>query len=198
MNRRDVSFYEDEKEYIDMELCSSPESREFEFQMSISCNDTETFTSPADDLFCNGKLLPLYHLSTTAATTPLDSCCDLSHDDHFIEWSNELNAFIINNTTSTWINKMKNSILGMKFRAYLKSLFNSSSRNFQKASDKINVMKRIEEGVQRRSFSGGSSSSSSSSSTYSSSFGYRRSSSAAEVEGSIEAAIAHCKKSHHI
>ncbi|KAG4976877.1 hypothetical protein JHK82_036162 [Glycine max] len=54
-------------DYIDMELCSSPNffsyslssppsNREFEFQMS----EKESSTSPADDLFYKGKLLPLH------------------------------------------------------------------------------------------------------------------------------------------
>ena len=54
-------------DYIDMELCSSPNffsyslssppsNREFEFQMS----EKESLTSPADDLFYKGKLLPLH------------------------------------------------------------------------------------------------------------------------------------------
>ncbi|XP_010326048.2 probable membrane-associated kinase regulator 4 [Solanum lycopersicum] len=63
---------EEEEDYIDMEVtssscCSSPQiSREFEFQMaSISINDKEaaattTLTSPADELFYRGKLLPLH------------------------------------------------------------------------------------------------------------------------------------------
>ncbi|KAK4731064.1 hypothetical protein R3W88_024052 [Solanum pinnatisectum] len=60
---------EQEEDYIDMEVtssssCSSPQiSREFEFQMaSISINDKEaaTTTSPADELFYRGKLLPLH------------------------------------------------------------------------------------------------------------------------------------------
>ncbi|KAK4342950.1 hypothetical protein RND71_038766 [Anisodus tanguticus] len=56
---------EQEEEYIDMEVTSSsPQiSREFEFQMSsVSINDkvTTTTTSPADELFYRGKLLPLH------------------------------------------------------------------------------------------------------------------------------------------
>ncbi|CAK7341773.1 unnamed protein product [Dovyalis caffra] len=58
-------------DYIDMELSSSsnficysisspPQSREFEFQMSSVCHGRETTTSPADELFYKGKLLPLH------------------------------------------------------------------------------------------------------------------------------------------
>ncbi|XVE76300.1 hypothetical protein DITRI_Ditri12bG0160900 [Diplodiscus trichospermus] len=57
--------------YIDMEVCSSsnflcysisspPQSREFEFQMCSVSRDGETSTSPADELFYKGKLLPLH------------------------------------------------------------------------------------------------------------------------------------------
>ncbi|XP_027070201.1 probable membrane-associated kinase regulator 4 [Coffea eugenioides] len=61
-----------DEDYIDMEVSSchslfccsekaSPQSREFEFQMSSSAsNDRETTPSPADELFYKGKLLPLY------------------------------------------------------------------------------------------------------------------------------------------
>ncbi|GAB4854871.1 hypothetical protein Ancab_023457 [Ancistrocladus abbreviatus] len=56
----------EEEEYIDMEitsyttfLCHSP--GEFEFQMSSSSRDREfSTTSPADELFYKGKLLPLH------------------------------------------------------------------------------------------------------------------------------------------
>ncbi|KAJ9180776.1 hypothetical protein P3X46_008984 [Hevea brasiliensis] len=59
-------------DYIDMEVMSSsqnfffysidspPQSKEFEFQMSMTSNDRETTTSPADELFYKGKLLPLH------------------------------------------------------------------------------------------------------------------------------------------
>nr|XP_043612632.1 probable membrane-associated kinase regulator 4 [Erigeron canadensis] len=58
---------EEEEEYIDMEvstfknlLCHSS-SNEFEFQMFSSSSDRElTSTSPADELFYKGKLLPLH------------------------------------------------------------------------------------------------------------------------------------------
>ncbi|XP_010907441.1 probable membrane-associated kinase regulator 4 [Elaeis guineensis] len=58
-----------EEEYIDMDISSAtflccnksspPHSREFEFQMSAPL-ERETITSPADDLFYKGKLLPLH------------------------------------------------------------------------------------------------------------------------------------------
>ncbi|GFQ00920.1 probable membrane-associated kinase regulator 4 [Phtheirospermum japonicum] len=54
-----------EEDYIDMELTTSSPSKniEFEFQMSFTCkNDPkqENNTSPADELFYKGKLLPLH------------------------------------------------------------------------------------------------------------------------------------------
>ncbi|CAA2967545.1 probable membrane-associated kinase regulator 4 [Olea europaea var. sylvestris] len=57
-----------DEDYIDMELCSSslnfanssPKSRDFEFQMSSVCSEKDTTTSPADELFYKGKLLPLH------------------------------------------------------------------------------------------------------------------------------------------
>ncbi|KAK9062997.1 hypothetical protein SSX86_016867 [Deinandra increscens subsp. villosa] len=67
----DPAFYndveEDEEEYIDMEVSSyenlfcHSNSNEFEFQMFSSSSDRElTTTSPADELFYKGKLLPLH------------------------------------------------------------------------------------------------------------------------------------------
>ncbi|KAL6011197.1 hypothetical protein ACLOJK_001642 [Asimina triloba] len=61
-----------EDEYIDMDISSSttflcysitaspPRSREFEFQMSSNPHETDSTTSPADELFYKGKLLPLH------------------------------------------------------------------------------------------------------------------------------------------
>ncbi|KAJ9539988.1 hypothetical protein OSB04_026494 [Centaurea solstitialis] len=58
---------EDEEEYIDMEVSAfkslfyHSNSSEFEFQMFSSSSDRElTTTSPADELFYKGKLLPLH------------------------------------------------------------------------------------------------------------------------------------------
>ncbi|KAL6496238.1 hypothetical protein OROGR_029496 [Orobanche gracilis] len=60
-----------EEDYIDMVLTTSSSSKntvEFEFQMSFSCkdqttqddNDNNNTTSPADELFYKGKLLPIH------------------------------------------------------------------------------------------------------------------------------------------
>ncbi|XP_076911734.1 putative membrane-associated kinase regulator 4 [Bidens hawaiensis] len=58
---------EEDEEYIDMEVSAyknlfrPSNSNEFEFQMFSSSSDRElTTTSPADELFYNGKLLPLH------------------------------------------------------------------------------------------------------------------------------------------
>ncbi|XP_042475586.1 probable membrane-associated kinase regulator 4 [Macadamia integrifolia] len=62
---------DEEEDYIDMEVSSSttflyysinspPQHREFEFQMSSASLERETSTSPADELFYKGKLLPLH------------------------------------------------------------------------------------------------------------------------------------------
>lgn len=60
-----------EEDYIDMEVCShstifshskssQPDPREFEFQMFSTSFEKDTTTSPADELFYKGKLLPLH------------------------------------------------------------------------------------------------------------------------------------------
>ncbi|KAI8031539.1 putative membrane-associated kinase regulator 4 [Camellia lanceoleosa] len=60
-----------DEDYIDMEVSSNsnffyqsisspPHPREFEFQMFSSSSERETTTSPADELFYKGKLLPLH------------------------------------------------------------------------------------------------------------------------------------------
>ncbi|KAJ0102912.1 hypothetical protein Patl1_06230 [Pistacia atlantica] len=43
-----------------MAMNSPPHPREFEFQMSSICHEREPSTSPADELFYKGKLLPLH------------------------------------------------------------------------------------------------------------------------------------------
>ncbi|CAI9760726.1 unnamed protein product [Fraxinus pennsylvanica] len=62
-------FYADdeEEEYIDMDLSFSyssssfsPQSKDFEFQMSSICNNNGNTTSSADELFYKGQLLPLH------------------------------------------------------------------------------------------------------------------------------------------
>ncbi|KAK4432398.1 putative membrane-associated kinase regulator 4 [Sesamum alatum] len=85
-----------DEDYIDIELSSfSPPATEFEFQMSFTSNEQETTTSPADDLFYKGKLLPLclpprlrmvenLQNSTTTATA-VTSTFDITRDPPFEE-----------------------------------------------------------------------------------------------------------------
>ncbi|KAL1549483.1 putative membrane-associated kinase regulator 3 [Salvia divinorum] len=235
-----VSEYGDEEEeedddYIDMELTSSSDSREFEFQMSGAA----TLTQTADHLFHKGRLLPLYllpsaadySLSFTAPSTtavdisPSESCrasCDLNSDDFFFEWSSDLiNHHHHHPTKISWPKKLKHSLVAYKLKAYLKSLFVKSSKSQEinpkrKPTIAAVIDKDGDDTAQRRSFSSAIkrhspstkclSSSSSNSSSASSSFSLnsnglhelQRSSSAPENEGSIEAAIAYCKKSQQI
>uniref|UniRef100_A0A6N2LT64 Membrane-associated kinase regulator 4 n=1 Tax=Salix viminalis TaxID=40686 RepID=A0A6N2LT64_SALVM len=57
---------DDDDDYIDMEVSSRaiffspPFPKEFEFQMSTTSMEKDTTTSPADELFYKGKLLPLH------------------------------------------------------------------------------------------------------------------------------------------
>ncbi|XP_044461325.1 probable membrane-associated kinase regulator 4 [Mangifera indica] len=68
-----LSYDNADDDYIDMEVSSysnffsktmatnsPPHPREFEFQMSSTCLEREPSTSPADELFYKGKLLPLH------------------------------------------------------------------------------------------------------------------------------------------
>ncbi|XP_075498959.1 putative membrane-associated kinase regulator 4 [Primulina tabacum] len=68
-----LALYESEEEdYIEMEMTSlpsnslhvtansSPQSQEFEFQMPSTSNSTQPTISTADELFYNGKILPLH------------------------------------------------------------------------------------------------------------------------------------------
>ncbi|XP_022856389.1 probable membrane-associated kinase regulator 3 [Olea europaea var. sylvestris] len=174
--------------------------------------------------------------------------CELNMDDeYFFEWSTELSSFFrSNHPKKSWPKKLKlikNSILGHKLKAYLKSFFSRSDEsscakaatcnvepeNLSKNKNSFGniegaaypclatIMKGIEkEGIpednyvhRRSSFSGATKSKCSSSSGASSlssscsfnlnafhEFHFRKSSSSAtEIDGSIEAAIAHCKKS---
>ncbi|CAA2984640.1 Hypothetical predicted protein [Olea europaea subsp. europaea] len=91
---------DEEEEYIDMDLSftycssySSPQSKDFEFQMSSICNDNGTTTSSADDLFYKGQLLPLHRpprlqmvqnlLQTSTATAAFEtSKQDFKEENH--------------------------------------------------------------------------------------------------------------------
>ncbi|XP_059646978.1 probable membrane-associated kinase regulator 4 [Cornus florida] len=110
--------YHADEDYIDMEVSSSsnfffdstnspPQTREFEFQMSLNSHEKESTTSPADELFYKGKLLPL-HLpprlqmvqkllqNSTTTTTTFDNTKETLGDDQFYSI-----AFITTSTTSS-------------------------------------------------------------------------------------------------
>ncbi|KAK1400083.1 putative membrane-associated kinase regulator 4 [Heracleum sosnowskyi] len=114
MASTNLPFYNHAEDmYIDMELScsstsvffSSPQARDFEFQMcDFTHLEKETITSPADELFYKGKLLPLHLpprlemvekllqttknskddqqcsivLASTTNTTPSDQSCNIS------------------------------------------------------------------------------------------------------------------------
>ncbi|KAG6518617.1 probable membrane-associated kinase regulator 4 [Zingiber officinale] len=184
---------DDDKEYIDMDLSStnatSPCPKEFEFKMWHKGSERDPSSSPADELFYKGKLLPLLlpprlrmveNLESPAPTAP---------------------ATLANRNRSR--KKAFSEKLKLKLKAsqsYLKALF---TRDPHKAVDE-------EELACRRSFSGAtigrnsaakspsscSSSSSSSFSCFNSQIVLKRSSSASsEMENSILGAIAYCKES---
>ncbi|KAK7267557.1 hypothetical protein RIF29_20234 [Crotalaria pallida] len=77
MATRQTTLVHVDEDYINMELITSssspspnffsysigsppPKNKEFEFQMTSVSNDKDSTTSPADDLFYKGKLLPLH------------------------------------------------------------------------------------------------------------------------------------------
>ncbi|KAE8661070.1 ankyrin repeat-containing protein [Hibiscus syriacus] len=165
-----ASFNNDaDEDYIDMELSSSssskflcysisspPQSREFEFQMcAVDCNrEITSTTSPADELFYKGKLLPLHlpprlqmvqtllqssethAIGSTNGSVTMESCTvssELNPDDYFFEWSTEMNGFRANDSNNSWSKKlkqMKQSLMTQKLKAsreYLKSLFTKSA-----------------------------------------------------------------------
>lgn len=116
-----------DEDYIEMELSSSsnffsysidspPKSREFEFQMTCVSNEKDSKTTPADDLFYKGKLLPLhlpprlqmvqnllenpnleedttflFNTSTFASYIPLESCNISSSESCRVSSSSEVN-----------------------------------------------------------------------------------------------------------
>ncbi|KAL4354878.1 hypothetical protein GQ457_06G007990 [Hibiscus cannabinus] len=146
---------EEDEEYIDMEVSSSsskflcpPQSREFEFQMcAVDCNGEITSTSPADELFYKGKLLPLHlpprlqmvqkllqspsngdvhAIGSVNESVPLESSCrmssesELNPDDYFFEWSTDMNGFTGNGSNKSWSKKlkqMKQSSITQKLKA---------------------------------------------------------------------------------
>ncbi|XP_018433297.2 probable membrane-associated kinase regulator 3 [Raphanus sativus] len=156
-------------DYIDMEInlssssssrfisfavtSSPPHSREFEFQMcSSALASGESTTSPADELFYKGQLLPLHLpprlqmvqklLAASVVSTPISPRAAVSsprrfssseidvvsgQEEHcYIEISTELKRFIESNDGKSWSKKIKQSSIRQKLkasRAYIRSLF---------------------------------------------------------------------------
>ncbi|KAF5475978.1 hypothetical protein F2P56_007729 [Juglans regia] len=109
-----------DEDYIDMELSSSsnffcysirspPQTREFEFQMTSISHEKEPTTSPADELFYRGNLLPL-HLpprlqmvrkileSSSSTTTEHDKA---AHEEEALEENYGIPLIISSSTTPT-------------------------------------------------------------------------------------------------
>ncbi|KAE9589964.1 hypothetical protein Lalb_Chr21g0314491 [Lupinus albus] len=135
------------EDYIDMELItsSSPnffsystispsQNKEFEFQMTSISNDKDSKTSPADDLFYKGKLLPLHLppriqmvqniLENSNATSEVSS--EVTPDEYLFGWSS------FSSSEKSWPKKLKQIKqfwLGQRLKAsktYLKSMFTKS------------------------------------------------------------------------
>ncbi|KAJ8464824.1 hypothetical protein OPV22_027376 [Ensete ventricosum] len=153
-----------EEEYIDMDFssatffCSSPPHPliEFEFQMSDNPQQSLLMSSPADELFYKGKLLPLHlpprlqmveeliqsavtRTPSTAAATPYVSCNaspaasryvsgELNPEDYFHECSEEL---IESHPRKSWTRKLK---FIKEAKAYFKSLFGKSRCSDEKCA----------------------------------------------------------------
>ncbi|CAH9065415.1 unnamed protein product [Cuscuta europaea] len=219
------SDHAEEEDCIDMEVLRSSDSNPtiddvFEFQMLSTSSERYTpSTSPADELFCKGKLLPLHLpprlqmlrklLENTNSVSPFDSCHDsaeLIHPDTTAEEA-------INEEASkggSFSSKVKAS------RAYFQSLFSkSSSALIGKSLKKGDAPEYEERGRRRRSFSGASKrllsptkvssqrfslTSSNDSNGYPDMRVFKRGSSgrySSDREDSIQAAIDHCKRSQH-
>ncbi|CAL9138143.1 unnamed protein product [Musa acuminata var. zebrina] len=153
-----------EEDYIDMDFssanffCSSPPHPliEFEFQMSANPQQSLPMSSPADELFYKGKLLPLHlpprlqmveeliqsavtRTPSTAAATPYESCNaspaasryvsgELNPEDYFHECSEEL---IESHPRKSWTRKLT---FIKEAKAYFKSLFGKSRCSDEKCA----------------------------------------------------------------
>ncbi|KAG6416116.1 hypothetical protein SASPL_123540 [Salvia splendens] len=232
-------------------------NNEFEFQQSFSSSsdrDLYATTSPADELFYMGKLLPLhlpprlemvhkilhsttpFHnddepFSTPVATTPFESC-NISPSES-CEVSRELTShdykdiILANHDKKSWTRKTKMKMIKqsssspsskIKWTSYIKSLFTKSSgctsMSQHSATDvsktKNEQFKNVapfgqikyngeQRGRHRRSFSGAIKQLSKPKCLTSNLnvLALKRSiGSSSEVESPIQAAIAHCKRSH--
>lgn len=158
-SRTHISFNDGDDGYINMEVnlsssspstsffsFSPPHSREFEFQMcSSALASGESTTSPADELFYKGQLLPLHlpprlqmvqkllHASSTTATeTPISTRAAVSSprrfssseivvtgkdEQCFFEISTELIENNENHSGNSWSKKIKHSSITQKLKA---------------------------------------------------------------------------------
>lgn len=211
----------DEEDYIDIEVSSSSSNLlfyQFEFPTCSSFHgEIASTTSPADELFYKGKLLPLHLPPRLQMLQTL-----LQTEEHCSSMASSSSGFIGNNLKKSWCRKLK-QIKQSTITQKLKSLFNKSGCSYECCCVKASVNTN---GSHRRSFSGviqrysstpimslsasSSSSSSSSSLSSSSSFSFgssgfgdlhllkRSNCSNSEVESSIQEAIVHCKMSQKL
>ncbi|CAA0829772.1 Probable membrane-associated kinase regulator 3 [Striga hermonthica] len=166
---------------------SPPKNTEFEFQMPFSCSDDkktpENKTSPADELFYRGKLLPLHHpprqqpaeglaveisdMPSQRSKSPLPESCFrrpssdgiLRQDCDFFEFPGELGRFTDNlrpakKPPSDSLKLVKRSPI-----AYLKSLFAKSACDFSWGGRKLSkgeaLLSKFFKIPKRARFSGG-------------------------------------------
>ncbi|KAA3464927.1 putative membrane-associated kinase regulator 3 [Gossypium australe] len=148
----------DEEDYIDIEVSSSssnllfypitsPPSPQFEFQTCSSFyGEIASTTSPADELFYKGKLLPL---NLPPRLQMLQSL--LQTEEHCSSMaSSSSSGFIGNNLKKSWCRKLK-QIKQSTITQKLKSLFNKSGCSYECCCVKASVNTN---GSHRRSFSG--------------------------------------------
>ncbi|XP_072960102.1 probable membrane-associated kinase regulator 4 [Typha angustifolia] len=155
-----------EEDYIDMDISSAtfspPHSGEFEFHMCANPQEKESTTSPADELFYKGNLLPLHlpprlqmvqrllHNNTTTnpakgADVLEDKSCSASGEmnpgeDLYYECSAGL-SHSNPKKPSLSMKLIKQSPLSLKLKAsrnYLKSLFSKSSCSHESCKEYAN------------------------------------------------------------
>ncbi|KAL9673949.1 hypothetical protein QQ045_030213 [Rhodiola kirilowii] len=226
----------DEEDFLDFEVNSAsskiffsrnspPEKAEFEFQMSSSFHLEAIISTPADELFCDGKMLPLQqkqaHTSSSSApcsktvsqfhVTPFQSLKqsnDLKFDDYFIDYDIS-NVIVVDNflQKSCFTGISKRHFLGLKLQAsreYLKSLFRKKTLEKEKKicrdsmSESTRSLSRAMNWLSKSKRSSVSPiySSASSSSSLNPSLVQNRNTFISEAERSIIEAIIHCKQSH--
>lgn len=160
---------EDESIHIDISSTASPHCKEseFEFQTQVDPVEKETTSYPADELFYNGKLLPL-HLSprihviqnlleenvidaiTISQKYPLHESCKMSTVD-----SCHVDGGYTNDVTMrSWCTTLK--LLQQKSKPHLNSLLTTKSKcadpNVRNTMKSTNTFK--EKATYRKSFSG--------------------------------------------